>query len=102
MFIGFQPQTEENVFSPARRCARSPFVPQAVELRSCTAERDKVLNLSARALRPTRPRQVEAPRSWLTRELARPDPRSDGNFASVTVLFHNNVSLDGPLQQSAA
>jgi hypothetical protein len=102
-FIGFQPQTEENVFLSLGQTLRLDLrlVPQAVELEElvATAERDKVLNPERTgAATYIDPRQVEVLPSIKrsTRDLTRLDPRSDGNFAFAgRNWLYNNVSLDG-------
>jgi hypothetical protein len=101
--IGFQPRTEENVFSSLGENRRLDIrlTPQAVELQELvvSGERDKVLDAGRTgAATYIDPKQVEVLPSIKrsTRDLTRLDPRSDGNFSFAgRNWLYNNVSLDG-------
>jgi hypothetical protein len=102
-FVGYEPQTEENVFLTLGQTLRLDFrmVRQAVQLQeiTVTAERDEVLN-SGRTGAAT---FIDESRVTLlpsikrsTRDLTRLDPRSDGNFSfGGRNWLYNNISLDG-------
>lgn len=102
-FIGYQAQTEEDVYINLGASFRITFTlsVEAIELAEIevVAERDEVLNSSrtgaATFINPDLvARMPSIKRS--TRDLTRMDPRSDGNFSfGGRNWLYNNISLDG-------
>ncbi len=102
-FIGYQAQTEEDVYINLGASFRITFTlpVEAIELAEIevVAERDEVLNSSrtgaATYISPAQVAQMPSIKRSV-RDLTRMDPRSDGNFSfGGRNWLYNNISLDG-------
>ena len=102
-FIGYQTQTEEDVYLNLGASFRITFTlpVEAIEMAEIevVAERDEVLNSdrtgAATFISPDLVAQMPSIKRS-TRDLTRMDPRSDGNFSfGGRNWLYNNISLDG-------